>query len=359
MFEKLKVIELASVLAGPAVGQFFAELGAKVIKVENPATGGDVTRSWLSKGEEPKGTVSAYFSAVNWGKQSVLLNLRNKDDLQALYELVREADIVVASYKPGDPEKLGVSYEQLSAINPGLIYGHITGYGSDDPRVGYDAVLQAEAGFMSMNGEKEGGPLKMPVVDVLAAHQLKQGLLLALINRMNTGKGSYVPISLIDAAVSSLANQGTNWLVGGKVPGRKGNQHPNIAPYGDTFSTKDGAVIILAVGSDKQFSALCEVLNIERDERFVTNARRVENRESLIQALEEKIKLRSANDLLCAFAEKSIPAGKVKSIDEVMDQGKEGWFLNAASTTGVRTFMALPDFLKPANLNEPPQLGEG
>ncbi len=272
--------------------------------------------------------------------------------------MVIEADIVVASYKPGDPEKLGVSYEQLSAINPGLIYGHITGYGSDDPRVGYDAVLQAEAGFMSMNGEKEGSPLKMPValVDVLAAHHLKQGLLLALINRMNTGEGSYVTISLIDAAVSSLANQGTNWLVGGKVPGRKGNQHPNIAPYGDVFTTEDGAHIILAVGSDKQFNSLCKVLGVERDDRFTTNTRRVENREPLIQALEEKIKLWSTEDLLSVFAEKSIPAGKVKSIDEVMDQNKAQWFLDAEST-GVRTLMALPDFLEPLNLSPPPQLG--
>lgn len=360
MFEKLKVVELASVLAGPAVGQFFAELGAEVIKVENPTTGGDVTRSWLSKGEKPKGTISAYFSAVNWGKQSVLLNLKDSSDLDKLYKLIKQADIVIASYKPGDPEKLGVSYEQLSAINPGLIYGHITGYGPDENRVGYDAILQAEAGFMSINGETEGGPLKMPValIDILAAHHLKQGLLLAIINRFSTGKGDYVPVSLLDAAVSSLANQGANWLVGHRVPERKGNSHPNIAPYGDVFTTADDAKIILAVGSNKQFSALCEVLQIEMIEGFSTNALRVENRQHLNEIITEKIRQSKAGALLEKCRENAIPVGLVKSIDIVMKDGKKEWFLNAAELTGVRSLMSLPGGLSPISLSAPPQLGE-
>src|SRR5690349_10804544 len=144
-FNKLKVLELASVLAGPAVGQFFAELGAEVIKLENMSTGGDVTRSWRSPGENTDDR-SAYFSSVNWGKKSVALDLKDDVDRRRLYRLATDTDIVISSFKPGDSEKLGVNYERLRAINPGLIYAEISGYGSDDPRVGYDAVIQAESG---------------------------------------------------------------------------------------------------------------------------------------------------------------------------------------------------------------------
>jgi len=359
MFEKLRVIELASVLAGPAVGQFFAELGAEVIKVENPASGGDVTRSWLSKGEQPKGTVSAYFSAVNWGKKSVLLNLKNETDRQQLYRLVATADLVIASYKPGDAEKLGVDYESLSAINPKLIYGHITGYGPDDQRVGYDAVIQAESGFMSMNGEAERGPTKMPValIDVLAAHHLKEGLLLALIKRMSTGEGAYVPVSLLDAAVSSLANQATNWLVGESVPGRKGNAHPNIAPYGEVYMTADAKEIILAVGSDKQFASLCQVLGIVPGDEFATNAKRVENREGLVSLITEAIAKEHAESLLSALIEAKVPAGMVKSIDQVFENGNTDWLLGDETIKGVRNMMALPRGWEKRDLTPPPQLG--
>ncbi|MFM8347797.1 MAG: CaiB/BaiF CoA transferase family protein, partial [Bacteroidota bacterium] len=222
MLKDIRVIELASVLAGPSAGQFFAELGAEVIKIENPATGGDVTRSWKSAGEQTDDR-SAYFSCCNWGKKSVLLDLHLSDDRDKLYRLVATADIVIASYKPGDAEKLGVDYDTLSVLNPGIIYGQITGYSGGDDRVGYDAVIQAEAGFMDLNGEAEGEPVKMPValVDVLAAHHLKEGMLLALLNRMKTGKGCMVSVSLYDAAVASLANQATNLLVGNTLPVRQ------------------------------------------------------------------------------------------------------------------------------------------
>ena len=172
MLKDLKVLELASVLAGPGVGQFFAELGAEVIKVENARTGGDVTRSWKGAGEQTDDR-SAYFCAINWGKKSLALDFNNESDRKVIHALARNTDIVIASYKPGDAEKLGVDYKTLSAINPKLIYGQVTGYGSHNPRVGYDAVIQAEAGFMSMNGEPDRSSLKIPValMDVLAGHQ--------------------------------------------------------------------------------------------------------------------------------------------------------------------------------------------
>ncbi|MCA6404114.1 MAG: CoA transferase, partial [Cytophagales bacterium] len=263
MFHNLKVLELASVLAGPSVGQFFAELGAAVIKVENLKTGGDVTRSWKGMGEQTDER-SAYFCSCNWGKKSIAVDLSTVEGKQIVKELAKRSDIIIASYKPGDAEKLGVSYQQLSMNNDQLIYGQITGYGSDDDRVGYDAVIQAESGFMDLNGEKDGQPTKMPValIDVLAAHQLKEGLLLALLKKERSGVGSLVEVSLIQSALSSLANQATNWLVAKKLPTRQGSSHPNIAPYGDSFLTKDGKRVLLAIGNDRQFKDLIAVLGI-------------------------------------------------------------------------------------------------
>ncbi|MBL7877640.1 MAG: CoA transferase, partial [Cyclobacteriaceae bacterium] len=276
MFQNLKVLELASVLAGPSVGQFFAELGASVIKVENLIAGGDVTRSWKSRGEQTDDR-SAYFCSVNWGKKSVAMDLNTLEGKSVVQKLAAASDLVIASYKPGDAEKLGVSYNQLRTTNEKLIYGQITGYGSDTDRVGYDAVIQAESGFMDLNGEAEGDPTKMPValIDVLAAHHLKEGLLLALLKRERTGHGSFIEVSLIQAAVSSLINQASNWLVAKQLPSRQGSSHPNIAPYGDYFLTRDGKKILLAVGSDRQFLSLLKILKLEAHPEFATNALRV------------------------------------------------------------------------------------
>lgn len=362
MFDTLKVIELASVLAGPSVGQFFAELGAEVIKIENPSTEGDVTRSWLFKGEKKRGSLSSYFSSVNWGKKSVLLDLRNTDSLNALHKSVSEADIVIASYKPGDAEKLKVDYATLSKVNPALIYGHITGYGQDDDRVGYDAVIQAESGFMSINGEKGGSGLKMPValMDILAAHHLKQGILVSLINRISSGKGDYIPVSLIDAAVSSLANQGANWLVGGLVPSCGGNEHPNIAPYGDVFETVDKCRIILAVGNDRQFRYLNKVLGISLDslEAFSSNSNRVLNRERLNINLSEAIGSWGADELIMELGKYSVPVGRVKKIDEVFLRPPNHWLLQDGQVRGMRTFMAIPGAMgAKKSLSAPPELG--
>ena len=264
MFHELKVLELASVLAGPSVGQFFAELGAEVIKVENIHTGGDVTRTWKVKNEETDDR-SSYFCSVNWGKKSIAVDLNRKEGKAIIYKLVEKSDIVIASYKSGDAEKLGVDYKTLSSLNPHLIYGQISGFGSSNPRVGYDAVIQAEAGFMFLNGEPDGPSLKMPValMDILAAHHLKEGILLALLRKNQTGKGDFLEVSLLQAAVSSLANQATNWLVAGVTPQKQGSAHPNIAPYGDIFRTLDGHEILLAIGSDRQFNSLCKILNLD------------------------------------------------------------------------------------------------
>src|SRR5688572_12441243 len=329
MLHDLKVLELASVLAGPSVGQFFAELGAEVIKIENLKTGGDITRTWKGAGEQTDDR-SAYFCSVNWGKKSVAVDLSTAEGKQVVKKLAAKSDIVIASYKPGDAEKLGVSYEQLKSVNTKIIYGQITGYGSDNDRVGYDAVIQAESGFMDLNGEKKGTPTKMPValVDVLAGHHLKEGLLLALLKRERTGEGSLVEVSLIQTAVSSLTNQATNWLIAGKVPSRSGSAHPNIAPYGESFLTKDGKRILLAVGSDRQFFDLLHVLNIDPvlfEQKFSTNHRRVENREELGLLLGDKIAQLHSGELLLKIHRYKIPAGIIQNVKEVfeMKEAKE------------------------------------
>lgn len=363
IFSKLKVLELASVLAGPSVGQFFAELGAEVIKVENPRTQGDVTRSWIFKGEQSSGSVSSYFSSVNWGKKSVALDISESEGLESLYRLIKEADIVISSFKPGDDQKLKVDYPTLKAIKPSIIYGHITGYGPDNMNVGYDAVIQAESGFMSINGTPESGPLKMPValMDILAAHHLKEGLLIALIHRMSSNEGSYVPVSLIDAAVSSLANQGTNWLVGNKIPKHSGNQHPNIAPYGDVFTSSDGRQIILAIGNDKQFASLCNILKLDLHEKpeYMTNASRIIHRPGLTNALEHAIAQTNSIYLVEQCTTQKVPVGLIKSIDSVFEEPPEHWLFETNDIKGVRTFMGMPSEINLVEtLSPPPQFGE-
>lgn len=322
IFQDMLVLELASVLAGPSVGQFFAELGARVVKVENAATHGDVTRSWKLTSETPDTDTPAYFCSANWGKSSLALDLKQEQDLQQLYALAKEADFVIASYKPGDAEKLKVDYHTLQSMNPRLIYGHITGYGPQDDRAGYDAVVQAESGFMYLNGEPGGPPTKMPValMDILTAHQLKEGLLVALLQRERTNKGQLVQVSILDAAVAALANQATNYLVAGHEPQRMGSEHPNIVPYGSVFTTHDQKQLVLAVGDDRQFKKLCTALGAtemaEREE-YSTNFSRVQNRESINTALAKLIAQHNRETLLQQLHQLHVPAGAVNNIPEV------------------------------------------
>ncbi|WP_183956924.1 CaiB/BaiF CoA transferase family protein [Salinibacter ruber] len=327
VLDDLVVLELASVLAGPSVGQFFAELGATVLKVENPRTDGDVTRRWRApEGDgDGRGDRSAYFCCCNHGKQSIALDLSVEAGRTLLHELAKDADVVLASYRPGTAEALGADYETLSAVNPDLVYGHVTGYGPDRERAGYDAVIQAESGFMHMNGPADGPPTKLPValMDVLAAHQLKEGLLVALLRREQGGGGAYVPVSLLQSAVSGLANQATNWLVAGHRPQRMGSAHPNIAPYGTSFPTADGQSIVLAVGTDRQFAALCDILgrpDLADDSRFATNEQRVAHRDALHAVLADRIRRLDHDALLADLHECGVPVGTVRDVPAVFEQ---------------------------------------
>ncbi len=361
-FKGMRVLELASVLAGPSVGQFFAELGAEVIKVENIHGGGDVTRSWKSAGEESDDR-SAYFCSVNWGKRSIAIDLAAAKGREIVHALAQKSDIVVASYKPGDAERLGVDYKTLSSLNKELVYGQINGYGSENPRVGYDAVIQAESGFMSLNGLPGGPPLKMPValIDVLAAHQLKEGILLALLEKTSTGRGKLVEVSLLQTAVSSLVNQASNWLVGNVLPAKQGSQHPNIAPYGETFTTADGKQLLLAVGTDNQFTRLCKLLGNEAlafDLRFSSNQGRVSNRDALCDELRNLFLMHEAANLVPALHRENIPAGLILNVKEALDAKEAGEILiNSGSHRGLRTYVGHP-IPAGSELSRPPRYGE-
>lgn len=370
-FAHLRVIELASVLAGPQVGQFFAELGAEVLKIESPA--GDVTRTWKTSAETaaPEAAadapVSAYFSASNWGKSSLVLDLTTAAGQAELHRLAARADIILASYKPGDAEKLRADYATLATQNPRLLYGHLTGYGPDNARAGYDAVLQAEAGFMHLNAAGPGQPpQKMPVamVDLLAAHQLKEGLLTALFQRERTGHGALVQVSLLDSALASLANQAATYLVTGHDPRPLGSGHPSIVPYGTVYRAADGRPLVLAVGSDGQFRQLCAALGRPEwavDARFATNVSRVARRTELEALLTERIREVDGDALLAELARRAVPAGAVRTVGEALGlPSAEAMLLPAvgAGPAGLRTVaFRSPQWLVVAQLSAPPALG--
>lgn len=324
LFSDLKVIELAGVLAGPSAGYFFAELGAEVIKIENPNTGGDVTRSWKLPEEDPSQSDSAYYWCVNAFKTSIQLDLTTETGKTKVRELVKRADILICNYKSGDDKKLGVDYETLKQLNPKLIYANITGFGADSPRSAYDLILQAESGFMSMNGSKPGEVLKMPValIDLLAGHQLKEAILIALLQRTKTGKGSKLTVSLFDSAIASLANQASNWLIAGHLPKASGSLHPNIAPYGELFESRDKQLLTFAIGNNKQFKALCELIAypaLAIDKRFSGNALRVKHRSELYQILYDYIKGFEFRELYEKCLKSGIPVAKVRNLKEVFE----------------------------------------
>lgn len=362
-FQALKVLELASVLAGPAVGTFFAELGAQVIKVEPPL--GDITRSWRLATESTESDISAYFASVNWGKRSLAVNLKTQEGQALVQALAARSDVVIANFKPGDAEKLHMDYASLSAHHSGLIYAHLTGYGPENPRSGFDALIQAETGFVHLNGEAQGPGLKMPValIDLLAAHQLKEAILVALLERQSHGRGTYISVGLFQSSLVSLANQASAWLVAGQNPVRMGSEHPSIVPYGSIYTCADGKQIMLAVGNDAQFQALCEVLHCQdlaQDVRFQSNPQRVKYREVLQPLLIAAISKQPRDSLLQALWRKHVPAAALYTVAEALAQPEAQPLLMHARSTGMmglRTLAFEPPQGK-LNLTPPPHLGE-
>lgn len=361
MLEEVVVIELASVLAGPSVGMFLAELGARVIKVENLRAGGDVTRSWHLSSESQQSDRPAYFCAANWGKESIALDLKSPAGREILYELVQKADVVISSYIPGTAERLGVDADTLQQINPQLICAEINGYGASESRAAFDAIIQAEAGFTYLNGEKGKGLSKMPValMDVLAGHQLKEAILIAIIQRLKTGKGSTVRVSLIESALASLVNQATNWLVAGHEPQALGSEHPNIVPYGSIFYTADQLPVVIAIGNDRQFQALCRIVELAEDPRFESNALRIRHKSMLLEILAKKIGNWKRAPLLQLCQEQGIPLGAVNTISQAMALPQaESLMLSHGSIKGLRSFVAESKMTHVQALIPPPHLGE-
>lgn len=303
---------------------FFAELGARVIKIENQTTGGDVTRRWKVANEPEDNPYSAYYQQVNFGKTVQLRDLKQPEAQAAVHELIKTADIVISNFPVAKAESMRMDEATLRALNPQLIFAHLSAFGESHTRPAFDIVLQAEAGFLFMTGPTDGPPARMPValIDLLAAHQLKEGILLALIRRIQSGRGCSVKTSLLESAVASLANQANNWLVAGHIPQRMGSQHPNIAPYGDIFHARKEQALVLAVGTERQFQRLCAILGLPelaQSESFQSNSARLQNRQALHEQLQVAIAQWERQVLLQQLEDAAVPAGAIRSMPEVFE----------------------------------------
>jgi crotonobetainyl-CoA:carnitine CoA-transferase CaiB-like acyl-CoA transferase len=322
---RLRVLDLTRVLAGPWATQMLADFGAEVIKIEKPGDGDD-TRGWgppfITNGDGTPGD-AAYFQSANRGKWSVCIDMAVPEGQKLIRDLAATSDILIENFKVGGLKKYGLNYEALRQVNARLIYCSITGFGQNGPyanRAGYDFMIQGMAGVMSITGEKHGAPMKMGVAfaDVFAGLHAVIGIQAALLHREKTGVGQHIDISLLDSQVAVLANQALNYLVGGKVPGRLGNAHPNIVPY-QTFETKDGH-IIMAVGSDRQYAEFCRIIGAAQladNDTYKTNRGRVENRDTLIPLLQPYMKTRRTSEWVEAFEAASVPCGPINTIDQV------------------------------------------
>lgn len=324
----LRVVELARILAGPWIGQTLADLGAEVIKVEAPE--GDDTRSWgppfLDRPRPDGGTerVAAYFHAANRGKTSITCDFKDAGDLARLKELIATADVVVENFKVGGLKRFGLDYDSLSALNPRLIYASVTGFGQDGPRAtqpGYDFLIQGMCGIMDLTGEPDGEPQKVGVawIDIFTGLYGVIGIQAALAERERSGRGQQVDLSLLDVGVAVLANQAMNHLIGGTVPRRLGNAHPNIVPY-QVFPASDGHLII-ACGNDRQFAGLCRALALgplDGDPAYATNPARVENREALCALIAGATSARTRAEAIAALESAGVPAGPINSVADAL-----------------------------------------
>ena len=328
-FKDLLVVELASVLAGPLAGLFFVECGARIIKIENAKSNGDVTRNWLNSNETGK-QISAYYASVNQGKELKMLDLEIASDLNELEELLQQADIVISNFKTSSAKRWNLEVGQLHKRFPSLIIGQLDAFAEDDSRVAYDIVLQAETGYLSMTGFSDNpARLPVPMIDILAGHQLKEGILMALLHRFKTGNGSIVRVNLFETAIGALANQASNYLMSDLVPKAQGTLHPNIAPYGDWFLCADNKPLVLAIGSDVQFNKLLgclELPNLIDDKRFYSNHDRLKNRTELASILNAAFKKQERSVWLKHFEQNQLPCGALLNLEEVF-QGKASQFI--------------------------------
>ncbi len=321
----VRVLELARILAGPWAGQLLADLGADVLKVERPGEGDD-TRHWgppFVRAADGENLGAAYFHSCNRGKRGLAIDLSTPEGQARVRALAAEADVVVENYKVGGLARYALDAASLRALNPRLIYCSITGFGQTGPdahRAGYDFIVQGIAGLMSITGEPDGPPQKsgVAIADLFTGVYAATAILAALHRRNATGEGATIDMALLDTGVAVLGNQALNWMAGGRVPGRMGNGHANLAPY-QSFPTSDGDLIV-AVGNDRQFARLCAVLGapeLAADPRFATNPARVERRATLLPLVTALTVRHSTAALFAALEAEGVPVGPVNRVDQV------------------------------------------
>ncbi|MCP4335315.1 MAG: CoA transferase [Gammaproteobacteria bacterium] len=321
-----RVLDLSRILAGPWASQMLADLGAEVIKIERPGSGDD-TRGWgppyMPDESAEATTESAYFHGANRGKQSLCIDMGNPRGQALIRDLVKHSDVLIENFKVGGLARYGLDYDSLKTINPKLVYCSITGFGQTGPyaaRAGYDFMIQAMGGMMSVTGEEDGQPMKIGVAlaDVLTGLYAANAIQAGLIHQRETGQGQYIDMALLDVQVATLANQAMNYLATGNNPRRLGNAHPNIVPY-QAFQTADG-YIILAVGNDAQFERFCdlaEVSELAADERFRKNSERVGHRETLVPQISAIMQSKTSADWLEQLNARGIPCGPINDLEQV------------------------------------------
>jgi crotonobetainyl-CoA:carnitine CoA-transferase CaiB-like acyl-CoA transferase len=314
------VLDLSRVLAGPWASQALADQGARVIKVERPGRGDD-TRSWgppyLESGENKE---SAYFLSANRGKESIAIDFKDPRGQSILRTLAKKADILIENYKVGGLKAYGLDYDSIRKVNPAIVYCSISGFGQTGPyanKPGYDFMIQAMSGLMSITGEDKPTKVGVAVSDLIAGLYATVGILGAYKRASETGQGEFIDVSLLDSQLATLANQASNFLVSGESPGLSGNAHPNIVPY-QVFETADESIVV-AVGNDRQFASFCKVIgceNLSSDPRFLSNADRVQNRRALVSLIAARLSKSKAAHWLSVLEDYGVPSGPINSIAE-------------------------------------------
>ena len=323
----IKVLDLSRVLAGPWCSQILGDLGAEIIKVEQPGQGDD-TRRWGPPFLDDGSGDSAYYLCANRNKRSIAVNIANPQGAELIRRFAAEADVVLENFRVGGLTKYGLDYDSVKAINPSVVYCSITGFGQDGPdkdRGGYDFLIQGMSGLMSVTGLPDGaaggGPMKVgvPISDLSTGLYAAVSILAALNHRQRTGEGQWIDCALLDTQVALMTNQASNYMNGGKMPGRLGNQHPNTVPYQD-FSCADGDILV-ALGNDRQFVDFCALIgrpDLPKDPRFATNAGRSPNRDALIAEMQSAIGTWQSDDLIAAMEAAKLPGGRVNSIPQIL-----------------------------------------
>jgi formyl-CoA transferase len=316
----LRVVDLSRIVAGPLATQIFSDYGAEVIKVEHP-DGGDDSRHWAPP-RAADGQAS-YFFAVNRGKRSITVDLKQPAGRDLVLDLARRGDVLIENFTPGTMDRLGLSYAAVAAVNPRLVYCSISGFGATGPyrdRAGYDAIMQGFTGLMSITGAPDGSPVKVGValIDVITALYAHGAILAALRHRDRVGEGQHLELSLMECGIAALINAATGYLVGGEVQGRWGSAHPSLVPY-QAFRARDGYLMVGA-GNERLWQAFCEVLGtpeLARDPRYDANAKRVACREELVRLIESRLQAHDRDHWVAAFAAAGLPAGPINDIGQV------------------------------------------